>query len=38
MGSGESLFSGLDAVSLGYHCSEHVSTPNASHIVLTRAR
>jgi dihydrofolate reductase len=38
MGSGESLFSGLDVVSLGYQCTEHASTPNVTHIVLTRAR
>jgi len=38
MGSGESLFSGLDAVALGYQCTEHASTPGATHIVLTRAR
>jgi dihydrofolate reductase len=38
MGSGESLFSGLDAVALDYRCTEHASTPNAAHIVLTRAR
>jgi dihydrofolate reductase len=38
MGSGESLFAGLDVVSLGYQCTGHVSTPNATHIVLTRAR
>jgi dihydrofolate reductase len=36
LGSGENLFAGLDAVALGYHCSEHVSTANATHIVLTR--
>lgn len=38
MGSGESLFAGLDLVSLGYQCSEHESTPDATHIVLTRTR
>jgi dihydrofolate reductase len=38
MGSGESLFDGLDVASLGYQCTEHVSTPNATHVVLTRAR
>jgi dihydrofolate reductase len=36
LGSGEQLFSGLDAVALGYFCSEHVSSANATHIVLTR--
>jgi dihydrofolate reductase len=36
LGSGENLFSGLDLPKLGYRCSEHVTTPNAMHIVLTR--
>lgn len=36
LGSGEHLFAGLDAVALGYRCSEHVSTSNAMHVVLTR--
>jgi dihydrofolate reductase len=37
LGSGEALFTGLDLVSLGYRCSEHVATPAATHIILTRA-
>jgi dihydrofolate reductase len=37
LGSGESLFAGLDMVSLGYQCAEHKSTPDATHIVLTAA-
>jgi dihydrofolate reductase len=36
LGSGEHLFAGLDAVALGYRCSRHVSTANATHVVLTR--
>jgi dihydrofolate reductase len=36
LGSGESLFSGLDLTKLGYRVSEHVTTPNALHVVLTR--
>ncbi|MGO9831604.1 MAG: dihydrofolate reductase family protein [Myxococcaceae bacterium] len=36
LGSGEHLFSGLDAPKLGYRCTEHVSTPNATHVILTR--
>jgi dihydrofolate reductase len=36
LGSGEHLFADLDAVALGYRCSEHVSTANVMHIVLTR--
>lgn len=38
LGSGEHLFAGIDAPKLGYRCSEHVATPNATHIVLTKAR
>jgi dihydrofolate reductase len=36
LGAGEALFRGLDLVSLGYRCTEHVSTPAAMHIVLSR--
>jgi dihydrofolate reductase len=36
LGAGEHLFAGLDAVALGYRCSEHIFTPNATHVVLTR--
>ena len=36
LGSGEQLFSGLDAVKLGYQCTEHVSTEKATHVVLRR--
>ena len=34
LGSGEHVFSGLDAVKLGYRCTEHVSTEKATHVVL----
>lgn len=37
LGSGESLFAGLNLVSLGYRCVEHVATENATHVVLSRA-
>lgn len=37
LGSGESLFTGLNLVSLGYQCVEHVATENATHVVLARA-
>jgi dihydrofolate reductase len=37
LGDGENLFAGIDLVRLGYRPSEHVATPNASHIVLTKA-
>jgi dihydrofolate reductase len=36
LGSGEQLFAGLDAVALGYRCSEHASRANVTHVVLTR--
>jgi dihydrofolate reductase len=38
LGSGECLFANLDVVKLGYRCSEHVSTPKATHVVLRRPR
>jgi dihydrofolate reductase len=36
LGSGEHLFAGLDAAALGYQCSEHVSSANATHVILAR--
>jgi len=36
LGSGENLFNGIDTLKLGYQCTEHVATANATHIVLTR--
>ena len=36
LGSGESLLSGIDLVSLGFRCSEHANTPLASHVILQR--
>jgi dihydrofolate reductase len=38
LGSGEHLFAGIDALKLGYQCTEHVATPNATHVVITRRR
>ena len=38
LGSGEHLLSGIDAVKLGYECTEHVATSQATHIVLTKRR
>jgi dihydrofolate reductase len=35
-GSGESLLEGIDAPNLGYQCTEHVSTPNVTHFVITK--
>ena len=36
LGTGEHLFARLDLPKLGYRCSEHVTTPNATHVVLAR--
>lgn len=36
LGSGESLFTGIDLLKLGYQCTEHVTTPAALHVVLTK--
>ena len=36
MGSGENLFAGIDLPTLGYVCSQHVSTEHALHVVLKR--
>jgi dihydrofolate reductase len=36
LGEGEHLFVGLDLLKLGYERTEHVPTPNATHVVLTR--
>jgi dihydrofolate reductase len=37
LGSGENLFAGIDMVGLGYKRTEHVATPAATHIVLSKA-
>ena len=36
LGTGESLLTGIDLRRLGYRVSEHVATPKATHLVLTR--
>ena len=36
LGSGERLFAGVDLAALGYECTEHVGTPNATHVVLRK--
>ena len=36
LGNGESLFGGLDLLKLGYKCTEHVTSPAAMHVVLTK--
>jgi dihydrofolate reductase len=36
LGTGENLFAGIDAVKLGYRCTEHVPSALATHVVLTK--
>jgi dihydrofolate reductase len=36
LGSGEHLFHGLDLTALGYECTTHVPTDDATHVVLTK--
>jgi dihydrofolate reductase len=38
LGSGEHLFANIDTASLGYRCTEHAPTQNATHVVLTKQR
>ena len=36
LGRGEHLLAGIDAVSLGYKCTEQVASERATHVVLTK--
>jgi dihydrofolate reductase len=36
LGSGERLFASLDALALGYQCTQHAPSANATHVVLAR--
>ena len=36
LGSGQHLLADIDATKLGYRCTEHVTTANATHVVLTK--
>jgi dihydrofolate reductase len=36
LGSGEHLLGGIDVPKLGYRCTEHVATGNATHVVLAK--
>jgi dihydrofolate reductase len=36
LGRGEPLLAGIDMVSLGFKCTEHLSTDKATHVVLTK--
>jgi dihydrofolate reductase len=38
LGKGEHLLEGIDTLSLGYACTQHVTTSDATHFVLTRRR
>ncbi len=38
LGSGEHLLASIDLLKLGYQCTEHVPTPKATHVVLTKRR
>ncbi|HVJ28670.1 MAG TPA: dihydrofolate reductase family protein [Gammaproteobacteria bacterium] len=37
LGSGEALFAEIDLPTLGYEVTEHVATPAATHVVLTKS-
>ncbi len=36
LGSGEQLFHNIDLPKLGYRCTQHVSTPKATHVLLNK--
>ncbi len=36
LGSGENLFLNTDLLSLGYKCTEHVNTDNATHLIIRK--
>jgi dihydrofolate reductase len=36
LGRGERLFDGVNLPALGYACTKHVATPQATHIILSR--
>jgi dihydrofolate reductase len=38
LGAGESLFAGINALELGYRCTEYVPGSGVTHCVLTRAQ
>lgn len=38
LGAGERLFDGVNLPALGYACTQHVATPLATHVVLTRGK
>ena len=36
LGQGEALLSGIDLAALGFRCTEHVASPHAMHVVLSK--
>jgi dihydrofolate reductase len=38
LGQGEILFTGLDMPKLGYQRTEHVASPNATHVVISKRK
>lgn len=38
LGCGEHLLAGIDLPGLGYQCTEHVTTPNTTHVVITKGK
>lgn len=36
LGQGEALLAGIDLTALGFKCTEHVASPRAMHVVLTK--
>ena len=38
LGAGENLFAGLDLPALGYACTDRISTPNTTHLIVTKQR
>ena len=38
LGQGEHLLDGIDTLTLGYDCTQYVTTPHATHFVLTKRR
>jgi dihydrofolate reductase len=38
LGTGENLFAGLDLPALDYTCADRVSTPHATHMIVTKQR
>lgn len=38
LGRGEALLTGIDIIAAGFRCTQHVSTPQAMHVVLTKGQ